>query len=265
MNRNQKNKAHKGENHAQFKKADAKIGKQFAKKQPHGADRGNEKLLERTALFFSNDRKSREKRGDVEEQDGGQAGQKEIRRARVGIKENFRSHVHRERSGAVLENAAQRFIEADGGGDIDGLAGYRGIGAVNEHQDLGAHLVEKAVGIVDGNLDAHARAAGDDGVVEVLVVLHIADNVKRVGIFQAVQQFPTLLAAVGVVNDGMDLANVGVDREAKNGHLEQRNNQRKKQGRRIPANVQDFLVKDGGEAAEDVSHWRPPEAPDACR
>src|SRR5437899_8421907 len=110
--------AHEGENHAQLEKADHQVGKQLAKQQAHGAHGSNEELLEGAALFFTHDRKRRQKRGDVEQENRGQAGKEEIGRAGIGIEKDFRAHVHRKSCIArVGEYAAQGLVEADGGGD----------------------------------------------------------------------------------------------------------------------------------------------------
>ena len=69
---------------------------------------------------------------------------------------------------------------ANSRGDVDGLAGDGGIRSVDEHQDLGAHLMKEPVGIVNRDLDAHTRLAGDDHVVEIMIVLNVADDVEGV-------------------------------------------------------------------------------------
>ncbi len=125
--------------------------------------------------------------------------------------------------------------------------------------------MEQAVGVIDGDFDADARLSGNDGIVEVAIVVNETDDMKGIGIFQAIQQLAALTAAVGVKNHSVDLTDVGVNSEAKHNHLQQRNDEREEQRRRIAANVQDFLVKDRAEAAEKVTHERPPAALDACR
>ena len=237
VNRNQKNEAHEGQNHAQLKKTNAEVREQFAKEQPHRTDRRDEKLLERAALFLPHNREGGEKGGDIQKQNRGQPRQKEIRGAGVGIEKNLWPHVNGEGSEAVLKNAAQGFIQADGSRDVDGLTGDGGIRPVDEHQDLRAHVVKKAIGVVDGDFDAYARPAGNDGIVESIVVLNVAHDVKRIRVFQAIQQFPALAATVGVINHRVDLTDVGVDRETQNDHLQQRNHQREKERGRITADV----------------------------
>jgi hypothetical protein len=80
--------------------------------------------------------------------------------------------------------------------------------------------VQKAVGLVDGNLDAHARAAADDCIIHVFVVLDVADDMESVRVFEAVEQFTALAAAVAVENDRVDLSDVGIDAESQQHHLE---------------------------------------------
>src|SRR2546429_4755889 len=65
---NLKDEAHEGENQAELGKTDGEIGKELAEKKTHGADRRDEQLFERAALFFANDGESREKSGDVKQQ-----------------------------------------------------------------------------------------------------------------------------------------------------------------------------------------------------
>src|SRR5712675_298692 len=110
--------------------------------------------------------------------------------------------------------------------------------------------MQQAIGIIDGNLNAHARTAGDDFVVKVAVVLHVAADVKGIGIVQAVDQFAALAAAVGVEDDRVDLANVSVDAETEHNHLQQGNHQGKEKCRRIPPDVQRFLEKDRAKPAK---------------
>src|SRR5258705_10269384 len=107
--------------------------------------------------------------------------------------------------------------------------------------------------------------AGDDFTVEVAIVFDIAANVKRVGVFQAIDELAAFAAAVRIVDDGVDLADVGVDAEAEYDHLQQRNHQRKEECGRIAAHVQRFLEEDGTETAEKIKHGPPPFAPGAYR
>src|SRR6267143_141522 len=165
----------------------------------------------------------------------------------------------------TIENAAERFVEADGGGHVDGMAGDRGVRAVDEDEDLGAHVVEKAVRIIHGNLDSDAGLSGNDGVVEIAVVLDVTDEMKGVGVFQAVDQLAAFAAAVGIQDDGIDLADVGVNAETKHNHLQQRNDEREKKSRGVAADMQDLFVKDSAETAKEVTHGRPPGALDACK
>src|SRR6266481_5562911 len=110
---NLKDEAHEGENQAELGETDREIGKQLAEEQSHGADRSNEKLFEGAALLLADDGEGRQERGDVEQQDRRKAREKEIRRARIGIEEQLGAHVHGKRR-AILENVAERFIEAYG-------------------------------------------------------------------------------------------------------------------------------------------------------
>jgi len=49
----------------------------------------------------------------------------------VRVEEQLGADIDR-KSGTILKNAAERFVEADGGGHVDGLAGDRGVRAVDE-------------------------------------------------------------------------------------------------------------------------------------
>jgi hypothetical protein len=232
-------------------------------KKSHGADRRDEQLFKSATLFFADDGEGGKKSGDVQQENGGQAGQEEIRGAGVRVEEQLGAHIDGQ-GGTILQNATQGFVKADGGGDVDGLAGDRGVRAVDEDEDLGAHVVEKPIGIIHGNLDAHAGFSGNDGIVEVLIVADVADDMKGVGIFQAVDEFTAFAAAIGVENDSVDLANVGIDAETEHHHLQQRNHKRKKERRGITANVKDLFVKHGAETAEEITHGWPRASPDAC-
>src|SRR6266436_2079371 len=118
---NLKDEAHEGENQAELGKTDREIGKQFAEEQAHGTDRGNEKLFKGAALLLADDGEGRQERGDVEQQDCGEPREKEIRRPRVRVEEQLGPHVDG-KGRAILQNPAERLIEDDGGGDVDGLA-----------------------------------------------------------------------------------------------------------------------------------------------
>src|SRR6266852_5557770 len=264
MNGHEEKETHKEKNETELEEANAEVGEQFTEEKAEGTDRSDEELLEGTALFFADDGEGGKKRGDVEEHDGSEAGQKEICRARIGIEKKLRAHIDG-KFGAVLQNAPKRFIEADGSGDVDGLTGDGGVRAVDEHEDLGAHLVEETVGIIDGDFDADTRFAGDDEIVQIVIVFDVAEDVKRVGIFQAVNELAAFAAAVGVVYSGIDLANVGINAEAEEKHLQQRHGEGKEESARIAANVKSFFVKDGAKTAKNVKHERSPAALDACR
>src|ERR1700745_1347459 len=81
---------------------------------------------------------------------------------------------------------------------------------------------------------------------------------KGVGVFQAIEEFAAFASTVRIENDGVDLANVGVNAVAEQEHLQQRNNQREEKRAEIPANVQCFLVKDGAESSKNITHVWPP-------
>src|SRR5712671_3743508 len=219
MDRNLKDEAHEGDDGAEFGKADGQVRQQFSEQQSQRAHGSDEELLKSAALFFANDGEGGEEGGYVQEQNGGEPGKKEIGGAGIGIEEELGTHLDGHLS-AILQDAAKRFVEPDGGGDIDGLTGDGRIGAVDENEDLRASLVQEAIGIIYWNFDADARAAGDDFVVEVAVGLHIAANVKGVGILQAIDQLTAFAAAIGVEDDGIYLADVGVNAEAEDDHLQ---------------------------------------------
>ncbi len=136
--------------------------------------------------------------------------------------------------------------------------------AVDEHQNLRAHLVQKAVGIVYGDFDSDSRFAGDDQIVQVMIVVDVLDDVKGVGVPETVQELAAFAAAIGVVHDGVDLADVGVNGEAEKKHLQQRHGERKKQGACVATHVQRLFVKNRAEASKDVIHVWPPTLLDAC-
>ena len=251
--------AHGGDDHEEFEKADAEVGEEFAKQQAHGANGGDEELLESAAFFFANDGEGGEEGGDVQEKDGGEAGQEEVRGARIGIKENFRAHFDGERGAAGGQDAAKGFIETDGGGHVNGLSRDGRVGTVDEDENLGGHAMEKLVGIIDGNFEADAALAGNDGVVEVVVVVDIAVDPEGVGVFKAIEEFAGFAAAVGVVDHGIDLADVGVDAVAEKQHLQDGDDEREEEGGEIAADMEGFFVKDGAKAAERIKHWEPPE------
>src|SRR6267142_2519185 len=219
MDRDLKDEAHEGDDGAELGKAYDQVGQQFSEQQSQRAYGSDEELLESAALFFANNGEGREESGYVEEQNGCESGKEKIGRAGIGIEEELGTHLNGHLS-AILQDAAERFVEPDGGGDIDGLTGDGGIGAVDENEDLRASLMQEATGIIDRDLDADARSASNDFVVEVAVGLHVAANVKGVGIFEAVDEFAAFAAAIGVEDDGVDLADVGVDAEAEDDHLQ---------------------------------------------
>src|SRR5216683_205161 len=128
-----------------------------------------------------------------------------------------------------------------------------------------SRTMQKAVRIIHGNLDADAGLSGDDGVVEIAIVIDITIDMKGVGVFQAVNQLAALAAAVGIQDDGIDLADVSVNAETKHNHLQQRYDQREKKSRGGAADMQDLFVKDSAKTAEEVTHGRPRAELDACR
>ncbi len=80
--------------------------------------------------------------------------------------------------------------------------------------------MDEPIRIIHRNFYAHASSAGDDGVVEIFVVIDGTENVEGVGIFQAVEEFAAFAAAVGVIHDGVDLADVGIDAKTEHHHLQ---------------------------------------------
>src|SRR5882724_8413036 len=264
MDRNLKDEAHEGDDGTELGKADGQVRQQFAEQQAQRAHGSDEELLESAALFFANDGEGGEEGGYVQEQNGGEPGKEKIGRAGIGIKEELGTHLDGHLR-AILQDAAQRFVESDGGGDIDGLTGNGGIGAVDKNEDLCASLVHEAIGIIYRDFDGDARAASNDFVVEVAVGLHVAANVKGVGVFKAVDEFAAFAAAIGVEDDGVDLADVGVDAEAENHHLQQGDHQGKEKSRGVAADVQRFFEEYGTETAEKVRHEQPRFPPGAYR
>src|SRR3954454_11103260 len=93
MDRNHEDETHERENEAKLEEANAQVRQQFAKEQTERAHWSNEKLFECAALFFADDGKSGQEGGDVQEHDGGEAGQEKIGRARVRIEEHLWAHL----------------------------------------------------------------------------------------------------------------------------------------------------------------------------
>src|SRR5256885_7838696 len=93
VNGHEKNEAHERENETEFEETDEQVRKQFAEEKAERANWSHEKLFESSAFFFADDGKCRQERGDVEEHDGGEAWQKKIGRARIGIKKSLGAHV----------------------------------------------------------------------------------------------------------------------------------------------------------------------------
>lgn len=264
MNGDEKEEAHGDENHRELEETDGEIRKKFAEKQAHGANGSDEKLLESAAFFLADDGEGGEEGGDVEEEDGGESGKKEVGRTRVGIEKDFGAHVDGKDGVGTGEDTAEGFVEADSGGDVNGLARDGGIGAVDEDENLCAHLMEELVRVIDGNFDADAAFAGNDGVIQVFVIVDEADEVEGVGISEAIEEFAALAAAVGIVNDSVDLADVGVDAVAEKKHLKNGNDEGEEEGSEVAADVEGFLIEDGSETAEGVNHGRSPARLDAC-
>src|SRR5438270_6164589 len=91
-----------------------------------------------------------------------------------------------------------------------------------------------------------------------MVAVHVAHDVEGVGVFQAIQQFAAFLPSIGVENHGIDLPDVGIDSVAEKQHLQQWNDQRKKQSSEIAAHVQCLFVKNGSESTEHFTHGESP-------
>src|ERR1700730_1293580 len=263
MDRNLEDETHTGEDQAKLGKADSKIGKQLAEEQTERAHRSDEKLLEGASFFFTDDGEGGEKGCNVEQQNCGETGQEEVWRAGIRIEEELWTHVDGH-SSAFGEHAAKRLIESDSCGYVDGLSGDGGIGAVDKHQNLRAHFMDEAVGIVDGNFYAHASTAGDDGVVQIMVVREVVDDVEGTGISEAVEQFAAFTPPVAVENHGIDVTDVGIDPESEHEHLDKGNEQGKEERGGITADVQDFFIKNSAEPAEEINHEPAPVGPDVC-
>ena len=127
MNRNKKNKVHGKKNKAKLKEADTQVGKQFPEKQAEWPYGRNKELLQSAAFFLAHDGESRQERRDIEKHDGREARQEKIGRTGVRIEQKFRTHLNG-KFRAILQNAAQGFVEADGVGDVNGLSGDGRIG-----------------------------------------------------------------------------------------------------------------------------------------
>ncbi len=84
--------------------------------------------------------------------------------------------------------------------------------------------MKKLVRIIHRDFDADAAFAGDDGVGEVVIAFDETDQMKSVRIAEPVEQLAAFAAAVCVVDDGVDLADVGVNPKSQQKHLQQRNN-----------------------------------------
>src|SRR4029077_16006727 len=87
VNRHAKCEAHERQNHAQFKKSDAQIWQQFAQQQSHRPNRRDEQLFQRPTLFFPHDRKCRQERGHIQQQNRRKSRQKKIRRTRIRVEQ----------------------------------------------------------------------------------------------------------------------------------------------------------------------------------
>ena len=74
--------------------------------------------------------------------------------------------------------------------------------------------MQQAVRIIYGDLDADTRLSGNDQLVHVAIVLHVAHHGKGVAVFQPVDEFAAFAAAVGVIDHRGDAADVGIDAEA---------------------------------------------------
>ena len=259
MDRDREEEAHGSDNHAQLEETDAEIREKLAEKQAHGANGSDKELLESASFFFADNGEGGKEGGDIEKKNGGESGEKEIGGAGIRIEEDLGAHIDGEGTAiGTSKDTAQGFVEADGGADIDGLAGDGGIRAINEHEDLPGHAMEQLVGIVDGNLDADAALAGDDGVVEIVIIVDIAVDVEGVGVPEAVEEFAGFAAPVGVVDDGVDLADVGVDAVAEKKHLHDGNDQGEEESGEVAADMKRFLIEDGAETTKRIKHWEPP-------
>jgi hypothetical protein len=123
---------------------------------------------------------------------------------------------------------------------------------------LSAHLVEETVGIIDWDFDANARVAADNRVIHIVIVFDVADDMKGVGVLQAIEKFAAFPSPIGVEHDGVDLPDVGIDAQTEKDHLQKRNDQGKKERSKIAADVQNLLVEDRAETAKGVKHAEPP-------
>jgi hypothetical protein len=110
--------------------------------------------------------------------------------------------------------------------------------------------MEQKVAIMQGDFHSGAGFAGDDEIVQIVVVFDVTQDVKGIRVFQAVDELAAFAAAVGVINNGVDLADVGVHAEAQEKHLEQRHGEGKEECAGIAAHMQSFLIKDGAETSE---------------
>src|SRR4029077_18521467 len=100
--------------------------------------------------------------------------------------------------------------------------------------------------------------------VGVLGVGQVGEQMEGIRIPQTVNQFAALAAAIGVVDDGIDLPDVGVDAETEEDHLQERNDQGKKERGEVAPHMEDLFIKNRTEAAKETTHERPPAWLDVC-
>ena len=118
--------------------------------------------------------------------------------------------------------------------------------------------MEELVGVVDGDFDADAAFTGNNGVVEIVIGIDVAVDVKGVGVSEAIEEFAGFAAAVGIVNDSIDLADVGVDAVAEEKHLQDRDDEREEERGEIAADMQRFFIEDGAKTTKGIKHGEPP-------
>ena len=91
--------------------------------------------------------------------------------------------------------------------------------------------------------------------------LHFADDAKGLRIDESIDELAAFHSAVLIQHDHRHVFHVVVERVAEGDHFDERREKHEKQSQRIAQHHEEFLVKNGVEAAKGSGHGPPPLIP----
>ena len=241
--------AHDEQDPADFGEAERHVRNHFADHDAERLNRGNGELVQGAAFAFAHDGESDEKDDHDLNQHGNQTGDEEVGRPRGGIEEHRGTGFD---DGLAGVGQTLVFEQNERTEDVEGGAGDGGIGAIDEQLDGGSAAFENPVGVIGGDLQGDLSVALADFAVELIVGAYVAADGKRVGGAEAFDEFPAALGGHLIINDGGNLADIHVQREAEDDELDDGNQQGEDDGALVATEVKKLFLHHRNHAGERV-------------